>query len=50
MPTLNTNIPRFYCLLRKEFLYDGLSHNGEFVKVCVFACSSLPGAASASMS
>ncbi|MBL9170895.1 MAG: hypothetical protein JNN07_24395 [Verrucomicrobiales bacterium] len=45
MPTLNTNIPRFYCYLRKEFLYDGQAHNGEFVKVCVFGASSIYGRA-----
>ena len=41
MPTLNTDIPRFYCLLRKEFLYDGQAHHGEFVKVCVFGVASV---------
>ncbi|MCE9556993.1 MAG: hypothetical protein K8T91_26910 [Planctomycetes bacterium] len=45
MPTLNTNIPRFYCYLRKEFLYDGQLHGGEFVKVCVFGASSIQGRA-----
>jgi hypothetical protein len=45
LPTLNTNIPRFYCLLRKEFLYNGQSHHGEFVKVCAFAVASLQGRA-----
>lgn len=45
MPTLNVNIPRFYCLLRKEFLYDGQSHFGEFIKVCVFGVSSVYGRA-----
>lgn len=39
--TNNINIPRFYCLLRKEFLYDGNSHVGEFVKVCAFGASSI---------
>jgi hypothetical protein len=43
LATLNVNIPRFYCLLRKEFLYDGLSHHGEFLNVCVFAASSIQG-------
>lgn len=41
MPTFNVDLPRFYCLLRKEFLYDGKSHHGEFVKVCVFGASSI---------
>lgn len=45
MATLNTNIPRFYGLLRKEFLYDGQAHHGEFIKVCVFGVSSIPGRA-----
>ena len=45
LATLNVNIPRFYCLLRKEFLYDGLSHHNEFVNVCVFAVSSIQGRA-----
>lgn len=39
------NIPRFYCLLRKEFFCDGQSHFGEIVKVCVFAVSSVCGRA-----
>ena len=43
MPTLNVNIPRFYCLLRKEFLYDGQAHQGELVKVCVFGGASVYG-------
>ena len=43
MPTLNANIPRFYCLLRKEFLYDGRAHQGEFVKVCAFGVASVYG-------
>ena len=43
LATLNVNIPRFYCLLRKEFLYDGQSHHGEFVKVCVFGVASVFG-------
>jgi hypothetical protein len=45
LPTLNTNIPRFYCLLRKEFLYDGQAHQGEFVKVCAFGVASVYGRA-----
>jgi hypothetical protein len=45
LPTLNTNIPRFYCLLRKEFLYDGQAHQGEFLKVCVFGVASVYGRA-----
>lgn len=45
MPELNVNVPRIYCLLRKEFLYDGMAHQGEFVKVCVFGAASLHGRA-----
>ena len=45
MPTLNANIPRFYCYLRKEFLHNGQAHVGEFVKVCVFGVSSIQGRA-----
>jgi hypothetical protein len=45
MATLNVDIPRFYCYLRKEFLYDLESHHGEFLQVCVFAASSLAGRA-----
>lgn len=45
MATLNISIPRFYCLLRKEFLYDGKLHHGEYVKVCVFGIASIHGRA-----
>ncbi|MEZ5943016.1 MAG: hypothetical protein R3C18_16605 [Planctomycetaceae bacterium] len=45
MATLNVDVPRFYCLLRKEFLYDGTAHHGEFVKVCVFGAASIYGRA-----
>jgi hypothetical protein len=45
MPTLNISIPRIYCLLRKEFLYDLEAHHGEHVKVCVFGVASLHGRA-----
>ena len=45
MATLNINIPRFYCLLRKEFLYDGTAHHGEHVPICVFGASSIYGRA-----
>lgn len=41
MSTLNVDIPRFYCHLRKEFLYDGERHHGQFIDVCVFAASSI---------
>ncbi len=45
MPTLNVSVPRFYCLLRKEFLYDGQDHHGEFLSVCVLGVSSIQGRA-----
>jgi hypothetical protein len=45
MPTLNCDIPRLYCLLRKEFLYDLQDHHGEHVPVCVFGVASLYGRA-----
>jgi len=33
LATLNVNVPRFYCFLRKEFLYDGEARHGELVHV-----------------
>jgi hypothetical protein len=45
MATVNIDVPRFYCYLRKEFLYDGVSHHGELIQVCVFGVSSLYGKA-----
>jgi hypothetical protein len=45
LPTLNTDVPRFYCLVRQEFLYDGECHRGEFLKVCVFGAASIHGRA-----
>jgi hypothetical protein len=39
------NVPRFYCFLRKEFLYDGGAHQGEFVYICVFGVASIQGRA-----
>jgi hypothetical protein len=45
LTTLNADIPRFYCFLRKEFLYDGLAHQGEFLNVCVFGVASIKGRA-----
>ena len=43
MATLDVNIRRFYCFLRREFLYDGQSHQTEFVNVGVFAVASIKG-------
>jgi len=45
LATLNVNVPRFYCFLRKEFLYDGEAHHGELVNVCVFGAASIHGRA-----
>ena len=45
MATLNVSVPRFYCFLRKEFLYDGEAHHGELVNVCVFGAASIHGRA-----
>ena len=45
MATLNVNVPRFYCFLRKEFLYDGEAHHGELLNVCVFGAASIHGRA-----
>ena len=39
---LNADIPQFYALLRKEYLYDLRAHRGEFVKVCAFGLASIP--------
>jgi hypothetical protein len=39
---LNADIPPFYALLRKEYLYDLQAHHGEFVECCVFGIASIP--------
>ncbi len=39
---LNADIPPFYALLRKEYLYDLKQHRGEFVPCCVFGVASIP--------
>jgi len=36
----NLNIPHFYCLLRKDHLYQGKDHIGEYENVTVFAAQS----------
>lgn len=41
MAFLNISIPHFYCLLRKEFLYDQSSGHGEYVPCAVFGATSL---------
>jgi len=45
MPELNVDVPRFYCYLKKEFLYNGGKHQGEFVDICVFGAASVAGRA-----
>jgi hypothetical protein len=45
LSTLNVNVPRFYCFLRKQFLYDGEAHQGEFIHACVFGAASIQGRA-----
>jgi hypothetical protein len=42
---LNADVPVFYCLLRREFLYDQQSHQNEFEKVAVFGVASIPARA-----
>ncbi len=39
---LNTGIPPFYALLRKEYLYDLKAHHGEFLPCCIFGLASIP--------
>lgn len=45
MPTLQADIPVFYCKIRKEFLYDLRSHHGELEDAAVFGLVSRPGRA-----
>jgi hypothetical protein len=45
MPTLSINIPLFYCLIRKEYLYDLKEHFGEFEHCSVFGVTSIPARA-----
>jgi len=42
MSILSINIPHFYCLLRKEYLYDLSSHHSEYIPCCVFGVTSIP--------
>lgn len=42
MSFYNLNIPHFYCLLRKEHLYQNKSHLDEYEKVTVFGAQSSP--------
>lgn len=41
----NLNIPHFYCLLRKEHLYQNNKHFGEYENVAVFGAQSNAGKA-----
>jgi hypothetical protein len=38
----NINIPHFYCLLRKDHLYQESAHKNEYEKVIVFSAQSSP--------
>ena len=42
MSFYNLNIPHFYCLLRKEHLYQNKKHFDEYEKVTVFGAQSSP--------
>jgi hypothetical protein len=42
MPTLNVDVPHFFCRLRREFCYDLKSHKGEFDPCAVFMATSIP--------
>jgi len=39
---LNLNIPNFFCLIRREHMYQHKTHRGEFDKVMVFGAQSNP--------
>ena len=43
MATLNADIPVFEALVRREFLHDLQSHQGEVEPVAVFGLASVPG-------
>ena len=38
---LNASIPHFYCLLRKEFLYNQTRGHGEYIPCAVFGVTSI---------
>ena len=42
MATLNVDIPHFFCQLRREYLYDLKSHEGEYDNAVVFMATSIP--------
>lgn len=45
MSELNTDVPAFNALLKKEYLYDMKSHYGELVPCYVFGITSIPSRA-----
>ena len=45
MAYLNADIPPIYCKVRKEYLYDCKSHQGESEECVVFCLTSMAGAA-----
>lgn len=45
MAYLNAHVPHFYCLLRREYLYDLRAHHGEFEPCAVFGIASIPSRA-----
>ena len=45
MAYLNADIPPIYCKVRKEYLYDFKSHQGESEECVVFGLTSMAGAA-----
>lgn len=42
---LNASLPHFYCLLRREFLYDQRKGHGEYEPCAVFGVTSIPSRA-----
>jgi hypothetical protein len=45
MSRLSINIPLFYCLIRKEYLYDLKDGFGEYEQCSVFGITSIPSRA-----
>lgn len=45
MPELNSDIPIFDCLIRKEYLYDLQRHHGEYLSGTIFGLASVAGRA-----
>lgn len=43
MAYLNADVPRFECLVRREYLYNLEAHHGEVEPVVVFGLASRPG-------